>query len=69
MSEALKDRRLQRQLEARRRRRRRRRVDVLVVLAALLAVPAYSYTTTMLQASRLPLGVRSVEWLRNHHGN
>ena len=69
VSEALKDRRLQRQLEARRRRRRLRRVDVLVVLAALLAVPAYSYTTTMLQPSSLPLGVRSVEWLRNHHGN
>jgi hypothetical protein len=29
----------------------------------------YSYTTTMLQPSSLPLGVRSVEWLRNHHGN
>jgi hypothetical protein len=29
----------------------------------------YSYTTTMLQPSSLPLGVRSVEWLRAHHGN
>jgi len=29
----------------------------------------YSYTTTMLQPSSLPLGVRSVEWLRLHHMN
>jgi hypothetical protein len=40
-------------------------------LAALLLLsPAiYSYTTTMLEPSSLPLGVRSVEWLRAHHGN
>ena len=38
--------------------------------ALLLLSPAiYSYTTTMLQPSSLPLGVRSVEWLRAHHGN
>jgi hypothetical protein len=44
---------------------------VLVGIAVLLLLsPAiYSYTTTMLQASSLPLGVRSVEWLRTHHGN
>jgi len=29
----------------------------------------YSYTSTMLQPSSLPLGIRTVEWLRNHHGN
>ena len=36
---------------------------------ALLAVPLYSYTTTMVQPSSLPLWPRSVEWLRAHHGN
>ena len=46
---------------------RRRRV-VTVGAIALLAVPAYSYTTTMLKPSSLPLGVRSVEWIRSHHG-
>jgi Phosphodiester glycosidase len=42
---------------------------VAVVVLALLALPAYSYTTTMLQPSSLPLWPRSVEWLRAHHGN
>jgi hypothetical protein len=36
---------------------------------ALLSPALYSYTSTMLQPSSLPLGVRSVEWLRAHHGN
>jgi len=40
------------------------------VAALVLLSPAiYSYTATMLRPSSLPLGVRSVEWLRNHHGN
>src|SRR4029077_18998681 len=52
------------------RRRGRRRLRVLVVaLIALLSPAVYSYTATMLQPSSLPLGVRSVEWLRTHHGN
>jgi hypothetical protein len=38
-------------------------------VALLLSPVLYSYTATMLQPSSLPLGVRSVEWLRNHHGN
>jgi hypothetical protein len=42
---------------------------VPAVVVGLLAVPAYSYTTTMLQPSSLPLWPRSVEWLRAHHGN
>ncbi len=43
---------------------------LLGVAALMLLSPAiYSYTTTMFQPSSLPLGVRSVEWLRNHHGN
>jgi hypothetical protein len=52
----------------RRRRRRLRRVAALAVLA-LLAPVAYSYASTMVQPSSLPLGVRSVEWLRTNHGN
>ena len=40
-----------------------------MVLLALLAPVVYSYTTTMLQPSSLPLWPRSVEWLRAHHGN
>jgi hypothetical protein len=55
----------------RRRRRRSRRVRLLVALTilVLLAPAAYSYATTMMQPSSLPLWPRSVEWLRAHHGN
>jgi Phosphodiester glycosidase len=56
----------QRQLAKRRRRIRRRRV--VAVLLILLAPVIYSYVTTMIRPSSLPLGVRSVEWLRTHHG-
>jgi len=42
---------------------------VLLVLVVVLGPVLYSYTATMLQPSSLPLGVRSVEWLRNHHAN
>ncbi len=52
-----------------RRRRRRRRLIALVAVLVVLSPALYSYTTTMLQPSSLPLGVRSVEWLRTHHGN
>jgi phosphodiester glycosidase len=53
------------------RRRRRLGLRWRVALAALvlLSPVIYSYTTTMLRPSSLPLGVRSVEWLRAHHGN
>jgi hypothetical protein len=55
----------------RRRRRRSRRVRLLVALTilVLLSPAAYSYATTMMQPSSLPLWPRSVEWLRAHHGN
>jgi hypothetical protein len=57
-------------LEAALRRRRRRHRRLLgVALLALLSPVIYSYAATMLQPSSLPLGVRSVEWLRNNHGN
>ena len=56
-------------MAASRRRKRRRRLTILVVVLALLSPIFYSYTSTMLMPSSLPLGVRSVEWLRNHHGN
>jgi hypothetical protein len=48
--------------------RRLRRLVALACVAAL-AVPIYSYVTTMLKPSSLPLWPRSVEWLRAHHGN
>ena len=40
-----------------------------LAFVALLAVPTYSYVTTMMKPSSLPLWPRSVEWLRQHHGN
>jgi hypothetical protein len=53
----------------RRPRRRSRALWVVAVAAVLLVAPVYSYTTTMLQPSSLPLWPRSVEWLRSNHGN
>jgi hypothetical protein len=50
-------------------RRARRRLVISVGVLALLAPVFYSYTSTMLMPSSLPLGVRSVEWLRTHHAN
>ena len=46
----------------------RRRLCAVAFLV-LLSPAVYSYSATMLQPSSLPLGVRSVEWLRTHHGN
>ena len=40
-----------------------------VTLLVLLTPVVYSYATTMMQPSSLPLWPRSVEWLRAHHGN
>jgi hypothetical protein len=48
--------------------RPRRRLVLLVGLLLALAVPFVSYTSTMLQPSSLPLGVRSVEWVRSNGG-
>lgn len=50
-------------------RRRRRWPWVLAALLIVLSPAIYSYASTMLQPSSLPLGVRSVEWLRNNHMN
>jgi hypothetical protein len=61
--------RQQRREAAVRRRRRRRRVLLVIAALVLLSPAIYSYTATMLRPSSLPLGVRSVEWLRAHHGN
>jgi Phosphodiester glycosidase len=62
--------RRQQRHEATARRRRRRRWLLLGVAVLVLLSPAiYSYASTMLQPSSLPLWVRSVEWLRSHHGN
>ena len=40
-----------------------------LAVTVLLAPAVYSYATTMMQPSSLPLWPRSVEWLRAHHGN
>ena len=42
---------------------------VLLVVVVLLSPAVYSYTTAMTQPSSLPLWPRSVEWVRQHHGN
>ena len=52
-----------------RRRWRRTGVPVALVFLLLLAPAAYSYTTTMMQPSSLPLWPRTVEWIRANHGN
>ena len=67
--EQIAARRQERQRAATRLRRRRRRLGLLLVVVVLLSPAVYSYTTTMLQPSSLPLWPRSVEWLRQHHGN
>jgi hypothetical protein len=46
----------------------RKRLAALVVLI-VFSPAVYSYATTMMQPSSLPLWPRSVEWLRAHHGN
>ena len=53
-----------------RRRRSRRRWQVWVTVFVVLLSPAlYSYMTMAEQPSSLPLAVRSVEWVRSHHGS
>jgi len=46
---------------------RRRRLALLLAVL-VLAPSAWSYTTTMAKPSSLLLGVRTVEWVRAHHG-
>jgi len=48
---------------------RGRRLLIALAAVMLLSTVIYSYTTTMLKPSSLPLGVRTVEWIRAHHGN
>jgi hypothetical protein len=57
----------ERQLPAR--RRLRIRWLVALTLVVVLSPALYSYVTTMMMPSSLPLWPRSVEWLRAHHGN
>jgi Phosphodiester glycosidase len=46
------------------------RLGTAIAVVLVLSTPAvYSFAATMLEPSSLPLGVRSVEWLRAHHGN
>lgn len=46
---------------------RRWRVRVAVLLV-LFSPALYSYVATLAEPSSLPLAVRSVEWVRSHHG-
>jgi phosphodiester glycosidase len=55
-------------LDLRRRVRRRRRRIALLVVLVLLAPVVYSYATTMIKPSSLPLSVRTIEWIRANHG-
>jgi hypothetical protein len=52
-----------------RRRKLRLRLWVPVLLLALLSPVIYSWTAMAVQPSSLPLGVRTVEWLRMNHFN
>jgi hypothetical protein len=58
-------------VERRRRKRTRRRIRRLAALAVLILLTpvVYSYVTTMMKPSSLPLWPRTVEWLRANHGN
>lgn len=47
----------------------RRRWLVLTLALALLSPALFSYAVMATQPSSLPLGVRSVEWVRANHGN
>lgn len=46
--------------------RRRRRTAVAVALLVLVLPVTYSYVSTVTKPSSLPLGIRSVEWARQH---
>ena len=58
--------RLERRRRVRRRTRRRRIVALVLVL--LLTPVVYSYVTTMVKPSSLPLSIRTIEWIRANHG-
>jgi len=45
------------------------RLWVPVLVLALLSPVIYSWTAMAVQPSSLPLGVRTVEWLRMNHFN
>lgn len=57
------------ELPPRRRRGPRLRYLIPVLVLAFLSPAIYSWTQMALEPSSLPLGVRSVEWLRMHHFN
>jgi hypothetical protein len=42
---------------------------VALGVLVLLSPAIFSYSTTMLRPSSLPVRVRTVEWIRDHHGN
>jgi len=56
--------------EVRRRRHRRLLRTILTAGLLLVLVPAaYSYVTTMVQPSSLPLSIRTIEWIKDHQGD
>jgi hypothetical protein len=50
-------------------RRRRRRGWILAIVLVVLSPAIYSWARMATEASSLPLGVRTVEWLRMNHFN
>jgi Phosphodiester glycosidase len=52
-----------------RRRLPRRRWLILAIVLAFLSPAIFSWTQMAVEPSSLPLGVRTVEWLRMHHFN
>lgn len=52
-----------------RRRHRRLRLWIPLFLLVVLSPAIYSWTRMAIMPSSLPLGVRTVEWLRTHHFN
>ena len=67
-NEQVADRRVRRDADRKRRRRRTLWRSALLVLVVLLIPVTYSYVTTIVKPSSLPLSIRSLEWLRVNHG-
>lgn len=59
-----------RRWRAKKRRRHVRLARTILVMVLLLALApvTYSYVATMLQPSSLSLGMRTIEWIRDHNG-
>jgi len=58
----------ERGVRRKRRSRRARRRRLAAVLLLALSPVFYTYISTMMKPSSLPLGIRTVEWIRGHQG-